>query len=286
MLALESWAGQTGAHRASPWHAISDVQGENRNLQLQIKEVKFSVFDFVQIRTTTEHNGTSKVTGEGMFVTVVTSTLSSNITSNKMLLIIYLMLPVGIRIHDIADNDFCAVDISYYCLVSIKGLEDGMVYIDVPAYPPLAPPGTTHTLSPEWTFRRDTGGLIRDHAVRLEDLSSALFERYDRDIGELFKRSGRLGMRFSPRGQTVCPESSSVACLSDVKQGENRIAVTTVRKRDVPKLKLEGGCDDMRIWRTGAEECRMRVYGNMRFGLVVSVYISLNRVASVSDGYA
>ncbi|GKE75400.1 hypothetical protein Tco_1537441 [Tanacetum coccineum] len=44
------------------------------------------------------------------------------------------------------------------------------------------------------------GGLIRDHAVRLEELSPALFERYDRDIGELFTRSGRLGRIFSPRG--------------------------------------------------------------------------------------
>ncbi|GKA10444.1 hypothetical protein Tco_0689877 [Tanacetum coccineum] len=34
------------------------------------------------------------------------------------------------------------------------------------------------------------GGLIRDHAVRLEELSPALFKRYDRDIGELFTRSG------------------------------------------------------------------------------------------------
>ncbi|GKF31780.1 hypothetical protein Tco_0101578 [Tanacetum coccineum] len=33
------------------------------------------------------------------------------------------------------------------------------------------------------------GGLIRDHTVRLEELSPALFERYDRDIGELFTRS-------------------------------------------------------------------------------------------------
>ncbi|GKG01537.1 hypothetical protein Tco_0306242 [Tanacetum coccineum] len=34
------------------------------------------------------------------------------------------------------------------------------------------------------------GGLIRDHAVRLEELLPALFKRYDRDIGELFTRSG------------------------------------------------------------------------------------------------
>ncbi|GJV38868.1 hypothetical protein Tco_1417308 [Tanacetum coccineum] len=106
--------------------------------------------------------------------------------------------------------------------------EDGMVYIDVPAYPPPAP--LVHTPpSPGWTsgllpispslsvvpspisshmipftvpspvatptavetkgFLTELGaqvemqrGLIGDHAVRLEELSPALFERYDRDI--------------------------------------------------------------------------------------------------------
>ncbi|GJS71632.1 hypothetical protein Tco_0704473 [Tanacetum coccineum] len=113
--------------------------------------------------------------------------------------------------------------------------EDGMVYIEIPAYPPPAPPVQTPP-SPEWTsgllpispspsvvpspisspmipltvpylvatpataetegFLTELGaqveiqgGLIRDHAVRLEELSPALFERYDRDIGELFTRS-------------------------------------------------------------------------------------------------
>ncbi|GJU37896.1 hypothetical protein Tco_1186250 [Tanacetum coccineum] len=33
------------------------------------------------------------------------------------------------------------------------------------------------------------GGLIHDHTVRLEELSLDLFERYDKDIGELFTRS-------------------------------------------------------------------------------------------------
>nr|GEY95330.1 hypothetical protein [Tanacetum cinerariifolium] len=36
------------------------------------------------------------------------------------------------------------------------------------------------------------GGLIHDHTVRLGELSPALFERYDRDIGELFTRSGAV----------------------------------------------------------------------------------------------
>ncbi|GJX25700.1 hypothetical protein Tco_0231996 [Tanacetum coccineum] len=96
--------------------------------------------------------------------------------------------------------------------------EDGMVYIDVPAYPPPTPPVQTPP-SPKWTSgslpispspsvvpspvsspmmslivpspiatpaTAETelgaqveiqGGLIRDHAVRLEELSPALFER-------------------------------------------------------------------------------------------------------------
>ncbi|GJW01503.1 hypothetical protein Tco_1556754 [Tanacetum coccineum] len=38
VLALESWAGQTDAQRATLWHAISDMQGENRDLRLQLAE--------------------------------------------------------------------------------------------------------------------------------------------------------------------------------------------------------------------------------------------------------
>ncbi|GKG15201.1 hypothetical protein Tco_0354801, partial [Tanacetum coccineum] len=34
VLALEAWAGQTDAQRVALWHAISDVQGENRDLRL------------------------------------------------------------------------------------------------------------------------------------------------------------------------------------------------------------------------------------------------------------
>ncbi|GKB18380.1 hypothetical protein Tco_0852303 [Tanacetum coccineum] len=117
-------------------------------------------------------------------------------------------------------------------------LEDDMIYIDIPDYPPPAQPVQTPP-SPEWTpgslplspshsdvpspisspmipltvpspvatpataetegFLTELGaqvemqrGLISDHAVRLEELSPALFERYDRDIGELFTRSGAV----------------------------------------------------------------------------------------------
>ncbi|GKE74001.1 hypothetical protein Tco_1536042, partial [Tanacetum coccineum] len=83
--------------------------------------------------------------------------------------------------------------------------EDGMICIDIPDYPPPAPPIQTPP-SPEWTSgsllispsHSDVSSpisspmwvLISDHAVRLEELSPAQFERYDRDIGELFTRSG------------------------------------------------------------------------------------------------
>ncbi|GKC05980.1 hypothetical protein Tco_0997590 [Tanacetum coccineum] len=89
--------------------------------------------------------------------------------------------------------------------------KDGMVYIDVPAYPPPVPPIQTPP-SPEWSSGSLpispshsivlspisspmillTGGLIHDHTIRLEKLSPALFKRYDRDIGELFTRSGAV----------------------------------------------------------------------------------------------
>ncbi|GKB20772.1 hypothetical protein Tco_0854695 [Tanacetum coccineum] len=111
-------------------------------------------------------------------------------------------------------------------------LEDGIAYINDPAYPSPVPPIQTPP-SPEWSsgslpvslapsivllpisspmipltvpspaasptmaesegFLTELGaqvemqeGFIRDHMVRLGELSPALFERHDRDIGELF----------------------------------------------------------------------------------------------------
>ncbi|GJT97184.1 hypothetical protein Tco_1092702 [Tanacetum coccineum] len=80
-------------------------------------------------------------------------------------------------------------------LTTWTDLEVGMIYIDIPDYPPPAPPVQTPP-SLEWTsgllpispspsddpspisspMIPLTGGLISDHAVRLEELSPALFE--------------------------------------------------------------------------------------------------------------
>ncbi|GKF93661.1 hypothetical protein Tco_0283361, partial [Tanacetum coccineum] len=128
-----------------------------------------------------------------------------------------------------------------------------MIYIDIPDYPPPAPPVQTPP-SPEWTsgsfpispshsdvpspisspmvpltvpspvatpataetegFLTELGAqvemqgrLISDHTVRLEELSPALFKRYDRDIEELFTRPGAVREEiFSQRYQFMSLE--------------------------------------------------------------------------------
>ncbi|GJZ17494.1 copia protein, partial [Tanacetum coccineum] len=65
-----------------------------------------------------------------------------------------------------------------------------MVPLTVPS--PVATPATVETegfLTKLGAQVKMQGGLIHDHAVRLEELSPALFKRYDMDIGELFNRS-------------------------------------------------------------------------------------------------
>ncbi|GJW89166.1 reverse transcriptase domain-containing protein [Tanacetum coccineum] len=49
VLALESWAGQTDAQRAALWHAISDMQGENRDLQLQLAEERRARLELAEV---------------------------------------------------------------------------------------------------------------------------------------------------------------------------------------------------------------------------------------------
>ncbi|GJU91009.1 hypothetical protein Tco_1303432 [Tanacetum coccineum] len=79
------------------------------------------------------------------------------------------------------------------------------------------------------------GGLIRDHAVRLEELSPALFKRYDRDIGELFTRSGAV--RDETFSQSVSLES---------RQGEIQdLRLQLAEKRRV-RLELDEVVDSIR----------------------------------------
>ncbi|GKE98889.1 hypothetical protein Tco_0022240, partial [Tanacetum coccineum] len=49
VLALDAWAGQTDAQRAALWHAISDVQGENRDLRLQLAEERHAQLELAKV---------------------------------------------------------------------------------------------------------------------------------------------------------------------------------------------------------------------------------------------
>ncbi|GJW93666.1 hypothetical protein Tco_0173338 [Tanacetum coccineum] len=49
VLALESWAGQTDAQRAAMWHTISDTQGENQELRLQLAEERHARLELDEI---------------------------------------------------------------------------------------------------------------------------------------------------------------------------------------------------------------------------------------------
>ncbi|GJS27048.1 hypothetical protein Tco_0397338 [Tanacetum coccineum] len=69
------------------------------------------------------------------------------------------------------------------------------------------------------------GGLIRDHAIRLEELPPALFERYDRDIGELFTRSGAV-----PRG-TSLGRAAVWHAISDVQRENGDLQLQLAEER-------------------------------------------------------
>ncbi|GJY33216.1 hypothetical protein Tco_0417685 [Tanacetum coccineum] len=49
VLALKSWAGQTDAQREALWHAISDTQGENQELRLQLVEERRARLELAEI---------------------------------------------------------------------------------------------------------------------------------------------------------------------------------------------------------------------------------------------
>ncbi|GJS63445.1 hypothetical protein Tco_0678009, partial [Tanacetum coccineum] len=109
--------------------------------------------------------------------------------------------------------------------------KDGIVYIDVPVYPPPVPPAQTPP-SPEWS----SGLLLISPAPSIE-LSPDLFKRYDKDIGELFTRSGAFldeifSQRYRFRSQTDAQRAGLWHAISDT-QGENqelRLQLTEERR--------------------------------------------------------
>ncbi|GKB89314.1 hypothetical protein Tco_0961586 [Tanacetum coccineum] len=88
------------------------------------------------------------------------------------------------------------------------------------------------------------GGLIHNHMVRLEELSHALFERYDRDIGELFTRSGAV--RDGIFSQIYRFRTALWHAISDT-QRENQELRLHIAKEQRARLDLAEILDSMRI---------------------------------------
>ncbi|GJV81521.1 peptidase C19, ubiquitin carboxyl-terminal hydrolase 2 [Tanacetum coccineum] len=94
----------------------------------------------------------------------------------------------------------CSLPISPAPSIVHSPISSPMIPLTVPS--PVATPATAETegfLTKLGAQVEMQGGLIHDHVVRLEELSPTLFERYDRDIGDLFTMSGAVRDEiFSP----------------------------------------------------------------------------------------
>ncbi|GJR49661.1 hypothetical protein Tco_1400182 [Tanacetum coccineum] len=114
-----------------------------------------------------------------------------------------------------------------------------MIPLTVPS--PVASPVTAETegfLTELGARVKMQGGLIRDHIVQLGKLSRALFERYDRDIGELFTRSV-LALE-SWAGQTDAQRAALWHAISDTqtKNWELRLQIIEERRARLDLAKI------------------------------------------------
>ncbi|GKC20087.1 hypothetical protein Tco_1022237, partial [Tanacetum coccineum] len=95
------------------------------------------------------------------------------------------------------------------------------------------------------------GGLIHDHAIRLEELLHALFERYDRDIRELFTRSGVreeiFSHRYRFRSLEYEQERVAVTFRAIWRPGENQDLRLQLAEERRGRLELAKVVDGMRI---------------------------------------
>ncbi|GKB82302.1 hypothetical protein Tco_0949197 [Tanacetum coccineum] len=86
-------------------------------------------------------------------------------------------------------------------------------------------------------------GFIHDHTVRLGELSPALFEMYDRDIGELFTRPV-LALE-SWAGQTDVQRAALWHAISDTQMENQELRLQIVEERRA-RLDLAEIVDSMR----------------------------------------
>ncbi|GKA27059.1 hypothetical protein Tco_0713227 [Tanacetum coccineum] len=141
--------------------------------------------------------------------------------------------------------------------------EDGMIYIDIPDYPPPAPPVQTKPsrstpaavetegfLTELGAQVEMQGGLIRDHVVRLEELSPALFERsleYEQErVAVTFGAIWRPVLALEAwAGQTDAQRAALWHAISDV-QGENQDLRLQLAEERRARLELAEVVDGMR----------------------------------------
>ncbi|GKC77249.1 hypothetical protein Tco_1128023, partial [Tanacetum coccineum] len=130
-----------------------------------------------------------------------------------------------------------------------------MIPLTVPS--PVATPATAEIegfLTELGAQVKMQGGLICDHAVRLEELSHALFERYNIDIGELFTRSGavrdeifyqRYRFRSLENEQERVARAALWHAINDV-QGENQDLRLQLAEERRARLELVEVVDSIR----------------------------------------
>ncbi|GJW89903.1 hypothetical protein Tco_0167456 [Tanacetum coccineum] len=123
-----------------------------------------------------------------------------------------------------------------------------MIPLTVPSF--VASPATAETegfLTKLGAQVEIQGGLIRDYTVRLGELSPALFERYDWDIGELFTGSGArpvLAMK-SWAGQTHAQRAALWHAISDTQMDNRELRLQIAEERRA-RLDLAEIVDSMR----------------------------------------
>ncbi|GKD58900.1 hypothetical protein Tco_1296409, partial [Tanacetum coccineum] len=100
------------------------------------------------------------------------------------------------------------------------------------------------------------GGLIHDHAVRLEDLSPALFEMYNRDIRELFTRSGMVKDEIFSQSQTDAQRATMWHSISDTQRENRGLRLQLTEERRV-RIELAEIVDSMRRGQNPEEMCRI-----------------------------
>ncbi|GKE22348.1 hypothetical protein Tco_1433860, partial [Tanacetum coccineum] len=144
-----------------------------------------------------------------------------------------------------------SLPISLSLFVVPSPISSPMIPLTIPCL--VATPATTETkefLTELGAQVKMQGGLIYDHAIRLEELSPTLFKSYDRDIGELFTRSGAVkdeifSQRYRFRSQTDAQRAALWHAISDM-QGENQDLRLQLAEERRARLELAEIVDSMR----------------------------------------